>query len=111
MTAATGQSAAVSPELAGTDPERGDLQETGTSTPDPSSKSGYNTRMSTVSPDDPRLRQYQALLDVSEAITRHGDLAELFHDLAGRLRQVVPFAYITVLLHDPAANMMRRHLL
>ena len=25
---------------------------------------------------------YQALLEVSESITRHGDLAELFHDLA-----------------------------
>jgi formate hydrogenlyase transcriptional activator len=69
--------------------------------------------MSDPSAEAPRLlpHQYQALLDVTEAITRHGDLSELFHDLAGRLRPVVPFAYISVLLHDPATNMMRRHLM
>ncbi len=59
----------------------------------------------------PGPRQYETLLDVSEAITRHGDLAALFHDLALRLRPVVAFDFISVLLYDEARNMMRLHLL
>jgi formate hydrogenlyase transcriptional activator len=58
-----------------------------------------------------RLQQYQALLEVSESITRHGDLPELFHDLARRLRRVVPFDLISVLLHDESADVMRLHVL
>jgi formate hydrogenlyase transcriptional activator len=58
-----------------------------------------------------RLQQYQALLDVSESITRHADLAELFRDLAGRLRRVVPFDFITVLLHEDNGDVMRLHVL
>src|SRR5262249_34894089 len=58
-----------------------------------------------------RPQQFQALLEVSESITRHGDLAELFHDLAQRLRRVVPFDFISVLLHDDATDMMRQHIL
>jgi transcriptional regulator with GAF, ATPase, and Fis domain len=63
-------------------------------------------------PPDAGLRpeQFQALLEVSESITRHGDLAELFHDLARRLRRVVPFDFISVLLHDDAMDMMRLHI-
>jgi formate hydrogenlyase transcriptional activator len=68
--------------------------------------------MSQESPDAGlRLQQFQALLEVSESITRHGDLAELFHDLAQRLRRVVPFDFISVLLHDDATDMMRLHIL
>jgi formate hydrogenlyase transcriptional activator len=64
-------------------------------------------------PSDAALRpqQFQALLEVSEAITRHGDLDELFQDLAQRLRRVVPFDFITVLLHDDARDVMRLHIL
>jgi formate hydrogenlyase transcriptional activator len=58
-----------------------------------------------------RLQQYQALLDVSESITRYTDLAELFRDLAGRLRRVVPFDFITVLLHEDDGDGMRLHVL
>jgi hypothetical protein len=35
--------------------------------------------------------QYRALLAVSEAIVSHRDLSVLFHELAGRLHQVVRF--------------------
>jgi formate hydrogenlyase transcriptional activator len=58
-----------------------------------------------------RLQQYQALLDVSESITRHADLAELFRDLAGRLRRVITFDFITVLLHEDEGDVMRLHVL
>jgi formate hydrogenlyase transcriptional activator len=57
-----------------------------------------------------RVQQYQALLDVSETITRHADLAELFHDLAGRLHDIVAVDFISVLLYEPDGPVMRRHL-
>ena len=44
--------------------------------------------------------RYQALLGVSSAIVAHRDLGILFHDLAGRLQQVVRFDYLTLVLHD-----------
>jgi formate hydrogenlyase transcriptional activator len=72
---------------------------------------GYNTLMTPEPPDADTLRRYEALLGVLESITRHGDLTELFHDLARRLRLVVPFDFITVLLHDPAADVMRLHIM
>src|SRR5205807_1661770 len=72
---------------------------------------GYNTLMTPESPDADTLRRYEALLGVLESITRHGDLTELFHDLARRLRLVVPFDFITVLLHDPAEDVMRLHIM
>jgi formate hydrogenlyase transcriptional activator len=58
-----------------------------------------------------RLQQYQALLEVSESITRYSDLAELFRDLASRLRRVVQFDFITVLLHEDESDLMRLHVL
>jgi formate hydrogenlyase transcriptional activator len=72
---------------------------------------GYNTRMTPVPTDADALRRYEALLGVLESITRHGDLTELFHDLARRLRLVVPFDFITVLLHDAAEDVMRLHIM
>src|SRR5262249_32081669 len=39
------------------------------------------------------------------------DLRALFHDLAGRLQQVVRFDYLTVVLHEAATNTMRMHVL
>ena len=59
----------------------------------------------------PRTPTYQALLEVSESITRYSDLAELFHDLAQRLRAVAAFDFITVLLYDEAGKLMRLHIL
>jgi formate hydrogenlyase transcriptional activator len=54
---------------------------------------------------------YRTLLEVSEAISRHGDLNELFHDLAARLRSVVPFDHLLLLLYDTDAARMRLHIL
>lgn len=51
------------------------------------------------------------LLEVSESIASHRDLTELFHDLAQRLPQVVPFDYINVVLHDAVRQVMRLWLL
>ena len=68
--------------------------------------------MSSPTPDSrPDAPPYRALLEVSESITRHGDLAELFHDLARRLRHVVPFDIISVLLHDDEQDVMRLHIM
>jgi formate hydrogenlyase transcriptional activator len=67
--------------------------------------------MSPESADDRAPQRYEALLGVLESITRHGDLTELFHDLAQRLRPVVPFDFITVVLHDAAENVMRLHIM
>ena len=54
---------------------------------------------------------YRALLGVSEVIVAHRDLTTLFHELAGRLRQVARFDYLTLVMHDAATNTMRRHVL
>jgi formate hydrogenlyase transcriptional activator len=56
-------------------------------------------------------QQYVALLGVSDAIVAHRDLCSLFHDLAGRLREVVRFDYLTLVLHEAATNTMHMHLL
>ena len=55
--------------------------------------------------------QHQALLEVAEAISQHRDLGELFHELAERLHRVVNFEYLNLILHDPARNVMRLHIL
>ena len=56
-------------------------------------------------------RQLEALLEVSEAIAQQRDLRVLFHDLAERLHSVVDFDFLTLVLHDPARNVMRLHIL
>jgi formate hydrogenlyase transcriptional activator len=56
-------------------------------------------------------RQLEALLEVSEAIAQQRDLPALFHDLAERLHCVVDFDFLTLVLHDPARNVMRLHVL
>jgi formate hydrogenlyase transcriptional activator len=58
--------------------------------------------------DRDRLR---LLLEVTESIASHRDLAELLQDLAQRLPSIVPFDYINVVLHDSARNVMRLWLL
>jgi formate hydrogenlyase transcriptional activator len=55
--------------------------------------------------------QHQALLEVAEAIAQHRDLGELFHELAERLHRIVQFDYLNLILHDPARNVMRLHIL
>jgi formate hydrogenlyase transcriptional activator len=64
-----------------------------------------------VSPCETLAEQYQALLEVSEAIAVHRDLPSLFHDLVQRLHHVVNFEYMRLLLHDPERNVMRLHTL
>jgi formate hydrogenlyase transcriptional activator len=61
--------------------------------------------------DRPRLERYEALLEALESLSRHDDLTKLFRELARRLRKVVEFDFISVMLHDPAANVMRLHIL
>jgi formate hydrogenlyase transcriptional activator len=51
------------------------------------------------------------LLEVSESIASHRNLSDLFKDFAERLPRVVPFDYINLLLHDPACDVMRLHIL
>jgi formate hydrogenlyase transcriptional activator len=53
--------------------------------------------------------EYRALLAVSEVVVSHRDVATLFPELAGRLRQVVRFDYMTLVLHEAATNTMRLH--
>ena len=64
-----------------------------------------------TSPLEHSRRQLEALLEVSEAIAQQRDLPALFHDLAGRLHSVVDFDFLTLVLHDPAKNVMRLHVL
>jgi formate hydrogenlyase transcriptional activator len=59
----------------------------------------------------PSGQEYPTLLAVSEAIVSHRDLPALFHDLAGRLHQVVRFDYLALMLHDAASNTVRPHIL
>ncbi len=59
---------------------------------------------------DSVIEQYRGLLEVSEAIASHRDLSELFQVLAARLRPIVDFDYLNVMLHDAARGVMRMHL-
>jgi formate hydrogenlyase transcriptional activator len=51
------------------------------------------------------------LLAVSAAIVSHRDLSALLHELADRLHQVVHFDFLALVLHEPASNTMRLHVL
>ena len=62
-------------------------------------------------PADPTVRRYQLLFEVAESISLHRDLPALFHDLAARLHQVANFQFLWLVLHDPARNRMRLHIL
>jgi len=64
-----------------------------------------------ASPCETLAEQYQALLEVSEAIAVHRDLPSLFHDVVQRLHHVVNFEYMRLLLHDPERDVMRLHTL
>ena len=55
--------------------------------------------------------QYQALLEVSEAIALHRDLDRLFQDLAPRLHRVVQFDFANLILYEPTRNGMKSHVL
>jgi formate hydrogenlyase transcriptional activator len=56
-------------------------------------------------------RQFEALLEVSEAIAQQRDLTGLFHELSERLHAVLQFDFLALVLHNPATNSMRLHIL
>ena len=60
---------------------------------------------------DIRFRQYQALIQAAESIAAHSDLISLLQDLKERLKLVVKFDAVQVVLHYPKQNLMRRHVL
>jgi len=55
--------------------------------------------------------QYQALLEISEAIASHRDVERLFQDLPARLHGVVQFDFANLILYDPALKAMKSHVL
>ncbi len=63
------------------------------------------------SPLDSSRRQFEALLEVSETIAQQHDLKALFHEIAERLHCVLQFDFLGLVLHDPAKNTMRLHVL
>jgi formate hydrogenlyase transcriptional activator len=60
---------------------------------------------------DSLVRLYVTLLEVSEAIASHRDLAALMHDLAPRLHGLVEFDGLALLLYNPERNTVRMHIL
>ena len=56
-------------------------------------------------------RQFEALLEVSELITQQRDLKALFRQLRERLHRVIQFDFLALILHNPATNCMRLHIL
>jgi formate hydrogenlyase transcriptional activator len=56
-------------------------------------------------------QQYRTLLGISQAIVSQRDLHALFQELADRLHQVARFDFLSLVLHEPASNTMRLHVL
>jgi formate hydrogenlyase transcriptional activator len=56
-------------------------------------------------------RKYLTLLELSKAIASHRELPLLFHDLACRLKTLFDFTHLGILLHDPAREVMKMHLI
>ncbi|HEX6465858.1 MAG TPA: sigma 54-interacting transcriptional regulator [Terriglobales bacterium] len=61
----------------------------------------------TLSPE----KEYLALLEVTRALASHSTLPDLLQELRHRLRSVLNFNYLCVLLYEPAENKMRLHTL
>jgi len=53
------------------------------------------------------LSRYDALLRISETLSGHKTMAELFEVLADYLHAIVPFDYLALLLHDEPTSEMR----
>ena len=64
-----------------------------------------------VSSEHSGVSERQSLLDVSQAILQHRDLGGLFRDLSERLRAIIPFDFLNLVLYDAATNTMRLHIL
>ena len=54
---------------------------------------------------------WQSLLEVSSTILQHRDLDPLFRSLAPQLRSVLPFDFMSLVLHDAPKDRMRLHVL
>lgn len=55
--------------------------------------------------------QYQALLEISEAIASNRDLDKLFNDLAPRLHRVVQFEFANLMVYDAGRRAIKSHVL
>ena len=55
--------------------------------------------------------RYEALFRVSHAISAHRDPKKLFSVLAGELRNVIDFRFLSVLLYDEKTHTMRPYVL
>ncbi len=64
-----------------------------------------------MNPVSDTARKYLALMEVSRAVTSHRDLPSLFNALTDCLRPLISFHYLSVVLHDQQANVMRVHVL
>ena len=60
---------------------------------------------------EPVASSAQALLEVWESIALHRDLRALVHDLKERLPRLVNFTSLWLVLHEPARNKMRLHII
>src|ERR1700678_2442625 len=69
------------------------------------------TDKSSQSVSPPTVQQYATLLEVSKSIASHKNLADLFHDLSERLKDLLTFHYLSLVLYDPARDVMRMHVL
>jgi len=58
---------------------------------------------------DGELRRYETLLHMADLVVHHRGLAELFRELAQRLREFAAFELATFSLHDSSKNVMRVH--
>jgi len=58
---------------------------------------------------DGELRRYETLLQMADLVVHHRGLAELFRELAERLREFAAFELATFSLHDSSKNVMRVH--
>jgi formate hydrogenlyase transcriptional activator len=71
--------------------------------------------MGEVTADQPErvsaVEQYRALLEISESIATHRDLAALFHAIAQRLHRLVTFDFIGLTLPDADRSTVRLHVL
>ncbi len=52
----------------------------------------------------------RALLEVSESVSLHRELPALFHDVARRLRGIVQFDFLALILHEPERGVMQLRL-
>jgi formate hydrogenlyase transcriptional activator len=73
--------------------------------------SDTSTDITPTSPLAQPVRQFEALLEVSETIAQQRDLKLLFHELSNRLHGVLQFDFLGLILHDAERGMMRLHIL